>query len=322
MTSWHSYPSIYNLGHAAVKDLFTSQVIVQEKIDGSQFSFGVFGGDLKVRSKGQEMSPAEPQKMFARAVETVKELQSRGALVDGWTYRGEVLDKPKHNVLAYNRVPVGNVILFDINKGEEDYLDADTLEFAANAIGLEVVPTFGVYLPGSIDIEGVHDLLDHDSILGGQKVEGIVVKSLSLYGPDKKRLMGKYVSEAFKEDHAKTWNSQAGSKQDVLLRIVDRFHASARWQKAVQHLRERGTLLGEPRDIPALMQEVQADLFNEESAAISAMLFEHFKRDIGKGVVRGLPEWWKGELLKQQFAPETGDEGGVLYDVMERTLSG
>ena len=32
--SWHSYPSIYNLGHVAIKELFTVPVSVEEKIDG------------------------------------------------------------------------------------------------------------------------------------------------------------------------------------------------------------------------------------------------------------------------------------------------
>lgn len=41
MESWHSYPSIYNLGHRYIADLLTVPVIVEEKIDGSQFSFGL-----------------------------------------------------------------------------------------------------------------------------------------------------------------------------------------------------------------------------------------------------------------------------------------
>ena len=56
MSSWHSYPSIYNLGHAAVANLLAVPHQVQEKVDGSQFSFGRFVEDgkvrLRVRSKG------------------------------------------------------------------------------------------------------------------------------------------------------------------------------------------------------------------------------------------------------------------------------
>lgn len=37
-TSWHSYPSIYALGHRALGELFLDPVVVEEKVDGSQFS--------------------------------------------------------------------------------------------------------------------------------------------------------------------------------------------------------------------------------------------------------------------------------------------
>ncbi len=36
MNSWHSYPSIYNLGHREVAEILKSPVNVEEKIDGSQ----------------------------------------------------------------------------------------------------------------------------------------------------------------------------------------------------------------------------------------------------------------------------------------------
>jgi hypothetical protein len=281
--------------------LLTAPVIVQEKIDGSQFSFGLIDNVLRIRSKGQEMNPAAPEKLFARATATVLELQERGALVPGWTYRGEVLDKPKHNVLAYDRVPVGNVILFDINKGEEDYMDPDTLGFTAQAMGLESVRTFGIYEPGDLDLTGITGLLQETSALGGNKIEGVVVKSQSLYGPDKKRLMGKYVSEAFKEKHSETWKSQTGAKATVMEQIIGKFKTTARWDKAIIHLREKGLIEDSPRDIPALMREVTEDVFREEGAAIAAMLLEFYRRDIGKGIANGLPEYWKAQLLAKQF---------------------
>lgn len=34
----HSYPSIFNLGHKAVKTLFDTEVLIKEKVDGSQFA--------------------------------------------------------------------------------------------------------------------------------------------------------------------------------------------------------------------------------------------------------------------------------------------
>lgn len=42
MDSWHSYPSIFAIGHRALAELLLDPVIVEEKVDGSQFSFGLF----------------------------------------------------------------------------------------------------------------------------------------------------------------------------------------------------------------------------------------------------------------------------------------
>ena len=98
----HSYPSIYNIGHRALEELFQGDVTVEEKVDGSQFSFKLTTGTgvdefvLTCRSKGKDQSPGQTDKMFERAVESVKDLD----LVLGWTYRGEFLAKPKHNALA------------------------------------------------------------------------------------------------------------------------------------------------------------------------------------------------------------------------------
>ena len=105
----HSYPKVYNLGHPAISELFSDPVVVQEKVDGSQFSFGIIDGELKCRSKGAEIFLDNPEKMFEKAVEAIKEL----SLMDGWTYRGEFLRGPSHNTLKYNRTPRHNIILFD-----------------------------------------------------------------------------------------------------------------------------------------------------------------------------------------------------------------
>ena len=40
-TSWHSYPKVYAIGHAYLGALFDGEVVVTEKVDGSQFSFGI-----------------------------------------------------------------------------------------------------------------------------------------------------------------------------------------------------------------------------------------------------------------------------------------
>lgn len=303
MSSWHSYPKIYNFGHAALEKLLSGPVFVQEKIDGSQFSFGVFNGELRVRSKGAVMQPDAPEKMFLKAVEAVR--ARRHLLMDGWTYRAEYLAKPKHNTLAYDRTPKDHLILFDVNTDEEKYVWGPVaLAGIASAIEFESVPFYEVDLTGSDALEKFHELLNRTSCLGGQKIEGVVVKNYAEFGPDKKVLMGKHVSEAFKEIHKADWRERNPTKQDLFAGLVAKYRSPARWNKALQHLKERGEIENSPRDIGKLIKEAQRDLISECADEIKADLFAYVLPKIMRGTVGGLPEWYKEELLKSQFEQE------------------
>lgn len=300
MDSWHSYPSIYALGHRAVSELFTRDVYLTEKVDGSQFSFGSdMNGEVRARSKGQELHIDAPEKMFSVAVNAVLAIKDR--LTPGWTYRGEYLRSPKHNTLSYSRVPHHNVILFDINDGHESYLPYEELEAEAERIGMEVVPR--IFTGRITSAEQLLSFLDRESILGGVKIEGIVVKPVAydLFGADKKVLMGKFVSEAFKEIHGKEWKAANPAQSDILTVLAARYATEARWEKAIQHLLDRGELEGSPRDIGKLLKEVQADTHKECADEIKEALFKWAWGTIGRKLTHGFPEWYKRKLADSQF---------------------
>ena len=143
------------------------------------------------------------------------------------------------------------------------------------------------------------------SILGGQKIEGVVVKPFAYdkFGADKKVLMAKFVSEAFKEIHSAEWKKSNPTKGDVLDVIVASLRTPARWNKAIQHLRENGEITDSPKDIGALIREVQADVLKECADDIRMRLFSWARPRVQRGVVAGLPEWYKNELLNRQFPP-------------------
>lgn len=312
MSSWHTYPSIYNLGHRAIADLLKQDVIVEEKIDGSQFSFGLLpagdieyptkpdlGYELRVRSKGAVMHPDAPEKMFTKAVETVKSIAH--LMHPGWTYRGEYLAKPHHNMLAYDRVPAGHIIIFDINTDEETYLSPLDKLNEAERIGLEAVPVLHIGRLGRI--EDFRAYLETVSILGGQKIEGVVIKprDYSYFGRDKKVLMGKFVSEAFREVQSKAWRADNLTGKDILTLLGGAYGTQARWQKAILHLREEGKLVEDVQDIGLLMKEIPNDIFKECAEEIKEKLFAWSWPHIRRIVTRGVPEWYKNELLKKQF---------------------
>lgn len=295
MDSYHSYPKIYALGHSAIKELLFDEVIVQEKVDGSQFSFGLFDGQIHCRSKGAHINVEFPEAMFSNAVEVVKSLP----LTEGWTYRAEYLKKPKHNTLAYDRIPNNHLIVFDINTGNETYMDYPSLCLEAQRIGLEAIPV--MYIGIVNDPASVIGFLDNISILGGQKIEGIVIKNYSRFGLDKKALMGKYVSEAFKEVHGAEWKESNPTKTDIVAHLIASYKTPARWNKAIQHLRDRGELTDSPKDIGLLIKEVQQDIETEDKEEIKNKLYANVIAHIKRGVVGGLPEYYKEYLMKQQF---------------------
>lgn len=240
---------------------------------------------------------AAPDKMFNAAVNTVKELAP--ILHDGWTYSGEYLHKAKHNVLAYDRIPQKCIIIFDIKTDDEQYLSYSAKKAECERLGLEVVPLIfeGKYENPSEILQ----LIDGVSLLGGQKMEGIVVKNYSQFGSDKKVVMGKYVSEYFKEIHKVDWKASNPGKGDIVALLWDSLRTPARWHKAVQHLKEKGQLEGSPKDIGNILKEFEADLEAECADLIKDKLFKWAFPHIMRGTKRGLAEWYKEKLVTDTF---------------------
>ena len=297
MNEIHGYSSPLNLGHRLLEGLFeTSNLIVQEKIDGSQFSFGMRDGEIYCKSRRQMIDLDAPG-MFALGVETVKGLAERGLLVEGHTYRGEYLSKPKHNSLAYDRVPKGNIILFDIDRGNQDYVTQDDISFCALHMGLESVPWWS--MPAGTDMEKITQWCNRDSILGGGSIEGLVFKNYDKFGDDHKVMMGKYVTDTFKEVHRKDWRKRNPGTNQFMVDLIGQYATKARWAKARQHLQEIGEISGEMQDIPALIKEVNLDVLAECEEEISKALFKYHWKALSKGLAKGLPEWYKEVLAEE-----------------------
>ncbi len=298
MSSWTSYPKIYALGHKAISALLEGEVVVQEKVDGSQFSFGLIDGVLKTRSRGREFDPNAPDQLFAQATAHVRAMEGR--LVDGVTYRCEVISKPKHNTLQYGRVPDGCMVIFDVTIGEESYADSrEALEVAASALQIEAVPEF--YRGPLTSLEQLHSLMERESFLGTAKVEGVVVKNYNRWGVDGKPLFGKLVSEAFKETNKLDWKDKHPGQSDIKMMLGEFLRKERRWEKAMERMRDNGTLTGEPADIGQMIREVASDVEVECADVIKERLWEWAKKDLLRASTRGLPEWYKNLLAQQQF---------------------
>jgi hypothetical protein len=236
--------------------------------------------------------------MFLQAWEVIKTLD----LHDGWIYRGEYLSKPKHNTLCYSRIPEKHIIIYDIDFGEQCYLNPVDKRAEAMRIGLECVPFIRmIRQPAIITLDEMNKILESESCLGGTKIEGIVIKNYAQFGQDKKVIMGKYVSEAFKEKHSKEWPKNNPTQNDVIELLINELKTEARWEKAIQHLRDSCQLTDEPKDIGLLMQEVPNDILKEEEDYIKERIFKWAWPHIKRRVCAGLPEWYKQKLAEKQF---------------------
>lgn len=300
MTSWHSYPKIWSFGHKQLKDLFKGTVVLEEKIDGSFFAFGVYQGQLKWRSKAVEMTT---DKQFEPAVNYIKSIEH--LLLPEHMYCGEYLKTPGHNTQTYGRIPVNHIILFDIKKGDEDYFPPPVAALEAHKLGLEFVP-YHIVQGSEVNESVLKEFMEQPSVLGGEKrPEGVVVKNYEQFGIDKKALMGKFVSEAFKEAHRAEWKVKNPLQGDVLHAILLAYTTEARWQKALGYLRDSGELTDSPKDIGALIKRIQQDVKEECAEEIRDILFKWAWPKIERSVVSGAPQWYKEKLLAQQFAQES-----------------
>jgi hypothetical protein len=287
------YPKVLTLGSAFTENIFNGKVIIQEKVDGSMFRFGINeDGQLVIGSKSVAIYDNYPA-MFKEAVEYVKTLKLD--LPKDTYFYCEYLQKEKHNVLKYERIPKNHLVLFDCLT-DGGWLDQDGLKMAAEDLGIDVIPTL---YEGEANVEKVRQLLETKSYLGGEIVEGIVIKNYKqtiLLGGNVYPLFTKYVREQFKERHQTEWKVK--SPKGAIQQYVEGFKNEARWQKAYQYLRDKGETEKNPRDIGKLIKRVQDDIVEEEKENIKNELYKMFIKDILRTSTKGIAEWYKDFLIK------------------------
>jgi len=274
--------------------LLAGDVIVTEKIDGSQIGFGVLDGELRFRSKGMEM-PGEPEKIFQP---TVDHLRARADFMEpGWVYYGEAMRGPRHNTLKYDRAPKNHLALYGALRPDGSMVDRETLCQAADSLDVDAVPV--LLESGRYALSDLRELLDRTSYLGGVKVEGIVAHRAerwywSAIDREYPLLAVKIVRDDFKETHKKEWKKSTPSGRYDELKQACR--SEARWEKAVQHLRDSGLLENIPRDIGKLIVEAKRDFVEEEKETLKEELWKIFGDEMVRTSIRGLPEWYKDRL--------------------------
>ena len=285
--SLKGYPKI----DTNVKKVFKEKYfIAQEKVDGSMFAFGYIDGALRCRSKRNQINLESPDSFFQIAVDYIKSIEDKIAKYENRIFYCEYLQKPKHNVLAYDKTPKNNLMMFDcydIDRKIFVYIN----EFA-DALGIDSAPV----LADSYNAKKIKNLLELESYLGGQKIEGVVVKSYN-YGDETEQIkVAKYVSPRFKEIQKGRKPKTKITTEEMLKEFFDLFKNENRWAKALIHLKEQNLITGEVEDIPKLIKEIQRDVLDEEEQYIKSYLYKMFKKSICITAVKGCAEWYKDKL--------------------------
>lgn len=294
------HPKIFAIGDRHLSYLFSDQVLVQEKVDGSQFGFAKVDGELYFRSKGKILYDENTTKSFGPAIVHLKEIAHK--IPDNTVFYGEYLQKPRQNCITYDRIPRNHLVLFAARDLEQDvwYPSNRILKDYADLMEIEIAPVFKEGLIESVD--ELIEFMDRESFLGGSKIEGFVVKNYhreGMYGGSQilPFLTGKYVSDTFKEKNGAKWSSE--SRPSKMQQLKDSLKTEARWNKAIQHLRDQDLLTGTPRDIGPLLQRINADVLEEEEEFIKESLYKIFGKEVLRAVTYGFPEFYKLKLSEE-----------------------
>ncbi len=293
-----AFPKIFAIGTDYIKDIFQNEVEITEKIDGSQFSFGKVSGELYMRSKGCIQYKDKHDKMFSLAVAYALSIES--LIPDNMVFYCEYLKTERHNILKYNRVPKNNLVMFGASSINDSFV-SDWRDYAEKFY-IEAVP---VIYKGSINSsDEIIKLLDIESVLGGCKIEGIVVKNylkpFLLGGQPIPLMSGKFVSESFKENHKENWGKEYSTKGKWET-FLGSFKTEALWNKSIQRLKEESKLENSPRDIGLILKEINKDIEDEQKEDVKEFLWNEYKREIFANATRGLPEWYKQKIMDNSF---------------------
>ena len=291
-----SYGKVNNIGHADIRELLNNEVVIEEKVDGSQISFykDPASDYLFIKSRKQLIDQDNPG-MFKEAVEYIQSIKE--SLNVGWVYRGEYLQKPRHNVLTYDRVPKNHIVLFDVETIAGTHLDPEKKQKEAEELGLECVP---VLAKGHVEsLEFLNELLERKSYLGGPNIEGVVLKAYGKLSRGGNLLKGKLVSAGFKEVQKKPKTGKP--HRDIIEVLSGLYRSEVRWEKALQHMKEEGKIVGSMRDVGELMKEVHSDVAAECADEIKEELFNWAWPEIRKHIASGLPQWYKEKMAGEAF---------------------
>ena len=304
-----SYPKVnaqHKLGQESILD---GPVVLEEKTDGSQIRIKITADSIEFGSRRVEFNTRGIDSAFTKGIETFLENNSDVInLLGDYTsinLFGEYFKSEKQNTIKYNRIPKNHIMLFDVAIEQRDgsyyWCENDAIQRWSEVLQIEAVPKL---FEGKADLSQIKHLSEQESVLGGAKREGVVIKArdrrynttlLSLQ--EHPFMCAKYVRPEFQEEN----RVEHPGRGDKIQSLIQSYNTKARWQKAVFRLRDEGILEGTMKDLKFIIPEIKDDIVKEDKEQIKEALWEIFNKEIINHSVKGCPEWYQEYLL----APST-----------------
>jgi hypothetical protein len=291
------YPSLVPLSKSAGEKWEPNLAwYIQEKIDGSQLTFKKVGEKVIFMCQGKERSK---EIMFANVVDAINLVKED--LNPDYTYHGEYVSKPKHNVLSYMRHPRNYVVIYDIET-PSGYMLPIEMEKECARLDFEFVKI--LYYRDSLapqinPFDVAQDLLTRNAVtphLGGDQAEGVVVK---IVGGNSTRCH-KVVTSLFKEKHKKgTPKRETTTVEDIVDEIGLLWNTPARFRKAQIHLRESG-IDNQDQHIGLLNEELDRDLLKEGKRKIKMYLWGDLRMLVLGATTNGFGTYYAEKYFSEE----------------------
>ena len=298
----YKYPKIRALGDDENKDIFEyvdDEIIVEEKIDGGNFSFFLSddGKTVYECSRNRNLTTDEDEKTFGKQRAYLRKIIKDKELNPLYIYYCEAMAR---HTIAYETIP--DIVALDIrlkHKAFEPdtevgfFLNRDAKEIEFKRIGLEVVPLIWRGKARELRKIEVDTLIGKSAYYSGQS-EGAVIKNYNRKSSvGNHQIFAKIVADCFKENNKAVFGSIKSANTDTI-KIVDEFCTDARVRKMVlKHVNE----LNLPLDLKlmskipsAVIKDVVEEEFDGIFANYKFLDFKQMKQLVAKRCLRIIRE--------------------------------
>lgn len=268
------YNKVIRYGKQGTQSAIEGNIVITEKLDGANASFGNVNGELKCFSRNRELDEKNNLRGFYQWVHENIDVNS---IKEGYLYFGEWLVK---HTINYPDDAYGKFYLFDICSGDsEEYRGIEVIKVAQRFLGCELAP---------ILYDGEFKSLEHiQSFVGKSKIgdvgEGVVVKNYSHRNLFGEQVFVKFVSDEFAEIK-QTKKHKVVSPSNELDNFIDTYLTNARVEKMINKLVDDG-IISEDYDLTDMStilrnsgSKVADDILEEELDSLIKIV----KSKIGK----------------------------------------